>query len=285
PFPRRSLLGWKRMHSSAGPSADTSTNAHRINRCFPSFSRRAVDDLVSSGRIAVNGETAVLGEKIHPGDKLTLDGNIVNWESHTAKTKDEFLYIKCWKPPGVVCTANLSDPNNIFSFFNFEKLPDRVFTIGRLDKASSGLLLLTSDGNLMNKLLGGHNRKVEKRYVVTATDKISRSSIEFMRTGVRIELPKKSTGKSKHVKDEFYEYTTLPCTVKRLANSNRIVEITLVEGKNKQIRRMFQSLDLSVEHLHRVSFGGIQLDPLEGGEWGHLSPHEVKKLRNIGSSP
>lgn len=264
-------------------SGEKSKGATRINRCFPDLSRRAVDDLVSNGRVLVNGVPASLGQRLLVGDSLFVDGEQVSWEAHVNRASSEHVYIKCWKPPGITCTANSSDPDNILSHFKFDALPLRVFTVGRLDKGSSGLILVTSDGDMMNKLLGKQHAQIEKKYVVSTAEIISKTVIQAIREGVVIDLPIQTQGSPTTAAgvDEYYEYKTLPCRVKRLMRSQSIVEITLVEGKNRQIRKIFEKFGLTIEHLHRIGFASITLDSLRESTWAYLSPHEIKQLRYL----
>lgn len=263
----------------ANNSEHQSVKGTRINKCFPSLSRRAVDDFISRNRILVNGTAAAVGQRLRPTDTLTLDGTIINWTAHIDRPSEDNIYIKCWKPPGVVCTADMADDNNIISFFDFDRLPKRVFTIGRLDKESSGLILLTSDGPLMNKLLGRHHASIQKTYVVTTIEPVSHLQLEQLREGVDIELPFNEYNAKK--RQEFYIYKTLPCAAKIVDRMSNAVELSLVEGKNRQLRRMFPTVGLTVKQIHRIQFANIDLSALKEGQWRLLSDRELKILRQL----
>jgi pseudouridine synthase len=310
----------------------------RINKCLPAYSRRAVDAMVAGGRVAVNGAVALLGQRLLPGDLLALDGKAVPWERHARLLAGEgtrteavagagagagegeivqregagagagagggggFLYLKCWKPRGVHCTARLDDPTGIMTHFQFHKLlPQRVFTIGRLDKDSSGLILLTSDGKLVNQLLGKHcAARAEKGYLVTASAPVSAGALRGLTEGVNISLVKKarpssgsssgngggrsgsSRSKSSNGEGDIeYTYQTLPCVVERVQGSDSAVRMTLLEGKNRQIRKMFATLGLDVLSLHRENFAGVTLGGLKAGRWDMLSAAELGGLRRL----
>jgi 23S rRNA-/tRNA-specific pseudouridylate synthase len=144
----------------------------RINKCLSDLSRRAADTAIAEGRVTVNGVQAIAGQKVHTGDIVRLDGKIQRWES-TAKAKmkspsltmddQDFIYLKYNKPVGVTCTNEQSDKSNIISKGRFDLLPQRVFTVGRLDKDSCGLILLTSDGRVNNALLHKSNKQEKVR--------------------------------------------------------------------------------------------------------------------------
>lgn len=157
------------MQSSSPP------DGVRINKCLSSLSRRGADDAIAEGRVSVNGKVASAGMRIMVGDKVTLDGKLQKWEAVALAKKEmpqqkidqrQFVYLKYWKPRGVTCTNNLNDPTNIITAGRFDLFPQRVFSVGRLDKDSTGLILLTSDGRVNNAILNPRTRN-EKVYEVT----------------------------------------------------------------------------------------------------------------------
>lgn len=255
----------------------------RINKCLPSLSRRAADEAVAAGRVTVNGKTVTsAGFRVHFNDDVKLDGKKQHWQS-AAKAKlmspetefDEqtFLYLKYWKPIGVTCTSDPKDPANIISQGKFNILPQRVFTVGRLDRDSSGLILLTSDGRVNAGFLHRSKSK-EKVYEVTTDQPITNTQLQQLRDGIVITTPVQRDRGS----GNFMTARTLPCEVTRLAKNR--VTMTLIEGRNRQIRRMMEALDLSVTALHRTSFAGITLKGLaRPGVWKELSTEEMAVIR------
>jgi ribosomal 50S subunit-recycling heat shock protein len=159
---RNNQISKRKSSSSPNDAFDELPSGVRLNKCIPSLSRRGADDAIEQGRVTINGVIAKCGDRVQRGDKVCLDGNPQQWEG-SAKAKEEvidinydsrkFFYIKYWKPKGVTCTSDLSDKDNIINAGNFHLFPQRMFTVGRLDKDSTGLILLTSDGRVNNALL------------------------------------------------------------------------------------------------------------------------------------
>ena len=222
----------------------------RINKFLSEVgfcSRRGADKIISQGRVYVNGKVAVLGSKVNRDDLVKVDGELIN------KIEDK-IYIAFNKPVGIECTGNQKVKNNIIDFINFNK---RLFTIGRLDKDSEGLILLTNNGDIVNNVLRAENKK-EKEYLVTLNKKIDKDFINKMRTGVRI------MGK-----------LTKKCYVEKTYENQ--FKIVLTQGLNRQIRRMCNSLGYRVTKLKRIRVMDIQLDT-KVGEYRFLDENEIKQL-------
>ncbi len=223
----------------------------RINKYLSEVgfcSRRKADDYISDGRVYINGKAALLGSKVNIEDEISVDGEIIQYKD---KKK---VYIAFNKPVGVECTGNHKVKDNIIDFINHK---ERLFTIGRIDKQSEGLILLTNDGDIVNNVLRAENRK-EKEYVVTVNKKITTEFIDRMRRGVRI------MGKM-----------TRKCFVKKI-HENRF-KIILTQGMNRQIRRMCEVLGYRVTKLKRVRIMDIHLDT-KVGEYRDLNNEEVGQL-------
>ena len=222
----------------------------RINKFLSEVgfcSRRGADKIISQGRVYINGKVAVLGSKVSRDDLVKVDGELIN------KIEDK-IYIAFNKPVGIECTGNQKVKNNIIDFINFNK---RLFTIGRLDKDSEGLILLTNNGDIVNNVLRAENKK-EKEYLVTLNKKIDKDFIHKMRNGVRI------MGK-----------LTKKCYVEKTYENQ--FKIVLTQGLNRQIRRMCNSLGYRVTKLKRIRVMNIQLDT-KVGEYRFLDENEIKQL-------
>ena len=225
----------------------------RINKYLSEVgfcSRRKADEYISDGRVYINGSPAVLGSKVNIEDEISVDSEIIQYKDKKR------VYIAFNKPVGIECTGSHKIKDNIIDFINHK---ERLFTIGRIDKQSEGLILLTNDGDIVNNVLRAENKK-EKEYVVTVDKKISIEFIEKMRRGVRI------MGKM-----------TKRCYVKKI-HENRF-KIVLTQGMNRQIRRMCEVLGFRVVKLKRIRIMKIYLDT-EIGEYRDLSDEEVNQLFN-----
>ncbi len=223
----------------------------RINKYLSEVgfcSRRKADDYISDGRVYINGKPALLGSKVNIEDEISVDGEIIQYKD---KKK---VYIAFNKPVGIECTGNHKVNDNIIDFINHK---ERLFTIGRIDKQSEGLILLTNDGDIVNNVLRAENRK-EKEYIVTVNKKITTEFMDKMRKGVRI------MGKM-----------TRKCFVKKIYE-NRF-KIILTQGMNRQIRRMCEVLGYRVTKLKRVRIMDIHLDT-KVGEYRNLNKEEVDQL-------
>lgn len=214
-------------------------------------SRREADRLIEQGRITVNGKIAVVGEKITARDIIAVDNRQIT-------QNESFVYIALNKPPGITCTTDRSISGNIIDFVNYTK---RIFPIGRLDKDSEGLILLTSDGDIVNKVLRAGNNH-EKEYIVEVDKKLTPSFIEGMSKGVRI-----------------LGITTNPCVV--IKENNHTFRIILTQGLNRQIRRMCSVFGYNVVKLKRLRIMNIKLENLPLGKWRYLSDEELITLNNL----
>ncbi|HVK85411.1 MAG TPA: pseudouridine synthase [Kofleriaceae bacterium] len=214
-------------------------------------SRREADALIAEGRVTINGTPATLGTQVADGDDVRLDGERVG----AARKKSRPVYIALNKPVGITCTTERHVDGNIIDFVNH---PERVFPIGRLDKDSEGLILLTNDGDIVNEVLRAeHNH--EKEYVVAVDRPYPPEFLEQMAAGVRLS-----------------DATTKPSKVTRLGP--KIFQIVLTQGLNRQIRRMCEALGFTVEGLRRVRIMHIRLGELPLGRWRQLSQQEVQPL-------
>jgi 23S rRNA pseudouridine2604 synthase len=222
----------------------------RINKFLSEVgfcSRRGADKIISQGRVYINGEIAVLGSKVNRDDLIKVDGELIN-------NQEEKVYLAFNKPVGIECTGNQKVKNNIIDYINFNK---RLFTIGRIDKDSEGLILLTNNGDIVNNVLRAENKK-EKEYLVTLNKKIDKDFIQKIRSGVRI------MGK-----------LTKKCYVEKTYENK--FKIVLTQGLNRQIRRMCNALGYRVTKLKRIRVMDIKLDT-KVGEYRFLNESEVKQL-------
>tara|TARA_B100000575_G_scaffold291026_1_gene295945 strand:- start:833 stop:1516 length:684 start_codon:yes stop_codon:yes gene_type:complete len=226
----------------------------RINKYLSQIgicSRREADKLIDSKRVKVNDEIAILGTKIKEGDKITIDNKLIKPQ------KKKTILIAFYKPRGIVCTTNsLIEKNNIIDYINF---PERIFPIGRLDKLSEGLILLTNEGSLVNKILRSRNNK-EKEYLVEVNKNITPDFIRQMSNGIPV-------------------LNTVTKNCKLVKVSSTIFKIILTQGLNRQIRRMCEFLGYKVISLKRIRIMNIKLD-VEIGKWRHLSSHELNSINN-----
>lgn len=226
----------------------------RINKYISASgytSRRQADRLIEAGRVQINGEPAVIGSQVSPGDQVTVDGK-------SLEMKKKNVYLAFNKPKGLETTTNESVKGNVISYINY---PERIFPIGRLDKDSQGLLLFTDDGDIVNRILRSTNNH-EKEYIVTVNKTITDDFIRNMSHGVPI-----------------LDTVTKPCTVEKL--STRQFRIILTQGLNRQIRRMCEFLDYRVVNLKRIRIMNILLGDQEEGVIRHLSPLEMKELDDL----
>ena len=226
----------------------------RINKYISEVgfcSRRKADEYISAGRVYINGIKAVLGSKVNIDDEISIDGEVIQYKD---KKK---VYIAFNKPVGIECTGNEKIKGNIIDFINHK---ERLFTIGRIDKQSEGLILLTNNGDIVNNVLRAENKK-EKENLVTVNKKISYEYIEKMRRGVRI------MGRM-----------TRRCYVEKTFE-NRF-KIVLTQGMNRQIRRMCEELGLRVTKLKRIRIMDIHLSDTKIGEYRDLNDEEIKQLFN-----
>ncbi len=211
-------------------------------------SRRDADQLIAEGKVLVDGRVAVLGERVDPGARVTVNGQVMDGAG-------EKVYLAVYKPRGIVSTAEPREPNNIVAYINY---PLRVYPIGRLDKDSEGLILLTSDGDIVNRILRASGRH-EKEYEVTVDKPVTRQFLQSMREGVPI-----------------LDRVTLPAQVRK--TGDRSFRIILVQGLNRQIRRMCEALGYRVTFLRRVRIMHITLGDMRPGHWRALTDTELRAL-------
>ena len=248
----------------------------RINKCFKSFaSRREADFYIEQGRVSVNGTVAQPGLRVFSGDVVTLDNERVQWE-RLARASDtsKFVYLKHWKDMGVVCTTDDRVPNNIVSKVNVDAITeDRIFPVGRLDEASTGIILLTSDGRLPNAVLGAE-KDCLKEYLVTPDMRVTTEHLLQLRKGVLIKtFAQRDNSRKPHVAP------TLPCECERYGQDQLYMK--LKEGRNRQIRKMLGVLGYTVRKIHRIGFMGITLTGLDGpGSSAELTDEEMALVRS-----
>ena len=214
-------------------------------------SRREADRFIEAGRVKINGKKAQKGNRVYPGDKVLLDNKPV-------RSKVKRVIIAFNKPPGVTSTTDLRDRDNIISFINFK---ERIFPIGRLDKASSGLILLTNDGDIVNKILRKEN-KHDKEYIVSVDKPVTENFLNKMRKGIPI-----------------LGTITNPCKAKKIGSNT--FSIILTQGLNRQIRRMCEYCGYKVMTLKRTRIMHIPLGKLKVGHWRYLNKAELNKLDNL----
>lgn len=214
-------------------------------------SRREADKLIESGRVTINGVKALMGTKVKEGTDVRVDGKPI-------KKTNELVYIALNKPVGITCTTEKKIKGNIVDFVNHK---ERIFPIGRLDKDSQGLIFLTNDGDIVNKILRAGNNH-EKEYIVKVDKDITDRFINSMSKGVKI-----------------LGTVTKECHVEKI-NRNTF-KIILTQGLNRQIRRMCETLGYNVIKLNRVRIMNVTLDKLPIGSWRDLTVKELKKINDL----
>lgn len=237
-------------------------------------SRREADRLLEEGRIRINGHKAQVGERVNEGDRLQIDNEYVN----VGKTQETLPVVIAFnKPRGVVCTTVSQDDSvNIVDYINY---PTRIFPIGRLDKESEGLILLTNIGDMVNAVNRSRNHH-EKEYIVTCTRRISDDALSKLREGVVIAVPARATDKGFMHDGKLYKNVkTAACDVYRI--DDRSFGIVLTQGLNRQIRRMCESLGYKVTRLKRIRIMNIRLGTLPSGKYRELSKTEIMELRSM----
>lgn len=229
-------------------------NTVRINKFLSETgfcSRREADRLIEQGRVTINGKIPEMGTKVAPGDEVRVNGELVQQKN------EKPIYLAFYKPAGIECTTNLSVRDNIVDFINY---PERIFPIGRLDKASEGLIFMTNDGDIVNKILRARNNH-EKEYIVTVNKPITDRFIDRMANGIPI-----------------LETITKKCKVEQI--SKYVFRIILTQGLNRQIRRMCEYLDYEVTALKRTRIINISLDVQEG-KYRNLTDTEITELNRL----
>ncbi|MCH7402190.1 23S rRNA pseudouridine(2604) synthase RluF [Belliella kenyensis] len=234
------------------------TSATRVNKYLSEVgfcSRREADKLIAQGLVTINGKIPEMGTKVLPSDEVRVKGKLIN------PPKTDHVYIAFNKPIGIVCTTDIkAEKNNIIDYINH---PKRIFPIGRLDKPSEGLIFLTSDGDIVNKILRAGNQH-EKEYVVTVNRPIGDDFVRRMENGIPI-----------------LDTVTKPCKVRRIGKNK--FNIILTQGLNRQIRRMCEYLGYEVTKLKRIRIMNVQLD-LPVGKWRDLSDKEMQLIHQMVSN-
>jgi len=214
-------------------------------------SRREAEKLIEQARVTINDEMVLLTARVYPGDVVAIDGEKI-------KNKQKPIYIALNKPVGVTSTTDETDKSNIIRFMNH---PKRIFPVGRLDKDSEGLILLTNDGDIVNKILRAGNNN-EKEYVVSVDKELTTEMIRQMGNGVKILGER-----------------TKPCYIRQ--EGQRKFRIILKQGLNRQIRRMCAEFGYKVKDLKRIRIMHIQLGNLAVGKWRYLTPAEIEQLDRL----
>ena len=215
-------------------------------------SRRAADKLIAAGRVTINGVVPEVGTKVGPADEVCVDGKPVR------QNEEARVYLAFNKPVGIVCTTDTGvEKDNIIDFINY---PTRIFPIGRLDKPSEGLIFLTNDGDIVNKILRARNNH-EKEYLVDVNFPIDRAFVDAMSNGVPI-----------------LDTVTRKCKVEKIGKQR--FRIVLTQGLNRQIRRMCEYLGYRVTRLKRVRIMNVKLD-VPVGEWRDLTKKELREIRRL----
>ena len=228
-------------------------DSKRLNKAISDSgycSRRQADKLIEQERVTVNGNIATLGDRAMPEDLIKVDGKLIT-------ENNQLVYLALNKPVGITCTTDRRIEGNVVDFINHK---ERIFHIGRLDKPSEGLLLMTNDGDIVNKILRAGNRH-EKEYIVKVDRRITDEFIKRMQNGVPI-----------------LETVTKKCKVEKIGRY--VFKITLIQGLNRQIRRMCEYLGYEVVSLKRTRIMNIHLGNLELGMWRDLTSIELDGLKN-----
>lgn len=229
-------------------------NLTRLNKYLSEVgycSRRKADALIEQGRVTINGKVPEMGTKVHPDDEVRVNGELI------VPPKKDNVYLAFNKPVGIVCTTNPKEKKNIVDYINY---PTRIFPVGRLDKPSEGLILMTDDGDIVNKILRARNNH-EKEYIVSVDRVITEDFIERMANGVPI-----------------LDTVTRKCEVEQL--SKFVFRIVLTQGLNRQIRRMCEYLGYEVVKLKRTRIMNIPLD-VPVGKYRHLTKKELSDLNKL----
>ncbi|HAS18893.1 MAG TPA: 23S rRNA pseudouridine synthase F [Flavobacteriaceae bacterium] len=234
---------------------DIENEGVRLNKYLSEIghcSRRAADKLIDAGRIQVNGQQVVMGQKVTPQDRIEIDGILVE------DLREKNVYLAFNKPVGIVCTTDTRvEKDNIIEYINY---PSRIFPIGRLDKPSEGLILMTNDGDIVNKILRARNNH-EKEYIVTVNKPVTAEFIEKMANGIPI-----------------LDTITRKCEVEQIHKKE--FRIVLTQGLNRQIRRMCEYLEYRVVKLKRIRIMNIHLD-VGVGKYRDLTKKELAELNQL----
>jgi len=242
------------QQTNVNTPAENNSGEVRLNKFISSTgicSRREADKFIEQGKVIVNGKKAEMGTRVKPSDKVVVNGKAL-------KSKEAPVYLALNKPIGITCTTEHKVEGNIVDFINY---PKRIFPIGRLDKPSEGLIFLTNDGDIVNKILRAGNNH-EKEYVVTVDKPITPKFIKKMSGGVPI-----------------LDTVTQRCKVKQ--ESRFVFRIILTQGLNRQIRRMCEHLGYNVTKLKRVRIMNVELGNLPMGKWRHLTDEEMSMINKL----
>ena len=229
-------------------------NKIRLNKAISSTgycSRREADKLIEQGKVLLNGVVGVLGDRVGGSDEISVEGKVLKREAR-------LVYIALNKPTGITCTTELDVRDNIIDFVNHK---DRIFPIGRLDQPSEGLIFLTNDGDIVNKILRAGNNH-EKEYAVMVDKPVTNDFLRKMANGVPI-----------------LDTVTKKCQVEK--ESDYVFKITLTQGLNRQIRRMCEHLGYEVYRLKRLRIMNVTLDDLPLGKWRDLTPSELNEINEM----
>ncbi|RKF03484.1 ribosomal large subunit pseudouridine synthase F [Tenacibaculum lutimaris] len=230
---------------------DTSINLNKYISSTGICSRREAERFITEGRVTINGKSTQLGNRVHEGDVVKIDGKPL-------KTKPKTIYIALNKPVGIVCTTDSKERKNIVKFVGH---PQRLFPIGRLDKPSEGLIFLTNDGDIVNKILRAGNNH-EKEYIVSVDKTFDERFMKRMSNGIPI-----------------LGTVTKKCKVERVNDTT--FKIILVQGLNRQIRRMCEYLGYNVTKLKRTRIMNVTLGNLKVGEWRELTSKEMDEINKL----
>lgn len=230
---------------------EASTNINKFISSTGVCSRRDAEKLIVEGRVRINNAVAVLGNRVFEGDVVTVDGKAL-------QAKPKTLYIALNKPVGIVCTTDSKERKNIVKFVGH---PERLFPIGRLDKPSEGLIFLTNDGDIVNKILRAGNNH-EKEYIVSVDKKITQEFVRKMGNGIPI-----------------LGTMTKKCKVEQI--NDITFKIVLIQGLNRQIRRMCEYLGYEVTRLKRVRIMNVHLNTLKVGAWRELTAKEMEEINRM----
>lgn len=244
------------MMNKTDNNKEAEENLIRLNKFIASAgycSRRQADRLIEAGKVLLNGNKAELGAKVSSRDEVIVEGKLLD-----AQKEDDLVYLAFNKPQGVVCTANPEVKDNIIDFINY---PVRIFTIGRLDKNSEGLILLSNDGSIFNKIVRAEHDN-EKEYLVELNKEYDQKFIERMEKGV-----------------EILDRVTNPTKISPVNKTT--FKLVLTQGLNRQIRRMCDALGYKVIFLRRLRIMNINLGNLAIGSYRHLSQKELRDLFDL----
>ncbi len=225
---------------------DTSINKYISDLGF--CSRREADKYIEQFRVEINGSIALKGNRVKEGDVVTIDGEKL-------KTTKKTVYIAFYKPRGITTTTDTTDKNNIISYINYKT---RIFPIGRLDRPSEGLIFLTNDGDIVNKILRAGNNH-EKEYIVTVDKDITGDFLQKMRNGIRID-----------------GVMTRKCKVEQLGKNK--IKLILVQGLYRQVRKMCEACGYHVTQLIRTRIMHLTIKNLAAGQWRYFTPEEIKQM-------